>query len=164
MRSGSSTIEINASCEAVFDLIHDYPIRLQWDPFLRAAYLLNGATQAEVGVSSRCVARWAAGGLGMTTVYISLRRPTLAAVSMTSGPFFLRWFAASIRHRPLGEGRSRVTYRYRFASKPRWLAWMIEPIVGRVFQHETNRRLRALKSYLEQELDHRTHVPEVSRA
>ena len=141
MRSGTVAVEIDASCEATFDLIHDYPRRLLWDPFLRSANLLDGATQAEVGVSSRCVARWAAGGMGMNTVYVSLRRPAVAAVTMSHGPFFLRSFAASIRHCSIGEGKSQVTYRYRFAGKPNWLAWIVEPIVGRVFQHETNRRL-----------------------
>ena len=89
MRSGSAAIEIDASPEDVFDLIHDYSQRLQWDPFLRKAYLLDGATHADVGVCSRCVARRAAGGLAMDTEYVSFKRPDVAAVKMTNGPFFL---------------------------------------------------------------------------
>ena len=55
MRSGSTSIEIDVPPENAFDLIHDYSRRLDWDPFLRKAYLLNGASRADVGVSSRCV-------------------------------------------------------------------------------------------------------------
>ena len=149
MRSGSAAIEIDASPEDVFDLIHDYSQRLQWDPFLRKAYLLDGATQADVGVCSRCVARRAAGGLAMDTEYVSFKRPDVAAVKMTNGPFFLGRFAASIRHEPLGGNRCRVVYKYSFTAFPKWLGWGIEPIVGWVFQRETVRRLWALKDRLE---------------
>jgi polyketide cyclase/dehydrase/lipid transport protein len=35
MRSLEAAIEIRASPEAIFDLIHDYARRLEWDPFLK---------------------------------------------------------------------------------------------------------------------------------
>ena len=149
MRSGTASIEVDATSEDAFDLIHDYSRRLDWDPFLRQADLLNGANQADVHVTSRCVARWAVGGLGMETEYVSFRRPTVAAVKMTKGPFFLRTFAASIRHEPLGDSVSRVIYQYNFAAFPVWLRFLIEPIVHWIFQRETVSRLRALKDHLE---------------
>ena len=49
MRSVEETIEIRASLEAVFDLIHDYTRRLEWDPFLKEACLLEGAEAAGLG-------------------------------------------------------------------------------------------------------------------
>ncbi|EMI20093.1 hypothetical protein RMSM_02973 [Rhodopirellula maiorica SM1] len=100
MPATSVAIEIHANSEEIFDLIHDYSRRLAWDPFLREALLLNGAQSARVGVASRCVARKAVGGLAMDTKlamdteYVSFTRPTVAAVSMTQGPIFIRRFAA----------------------------------------------------------------------
>jgi hypothetical protein len=40
-RSREETILIDASPESVFDLIHDYKRRLEWDPFLKEATLLD---------------------------------------------------------------------------------------------------------------------------
>ena len=90
MHTGSAAIDIQAAPDAVFDMIHDYDRRLDWDPFLRKAHLLNDARVADIGVESRCVARRAVGGLAMDTVYVSFTRPSVAAVKMTRGPFFLR--------------------------------------------------------------------------
>ena len=149
MASASVTIHIHVDPEAVFDLIHDYSRRLDWDPFLREARLLNGAQVADRGISSRCVARRAVGGLAMDTVYVSFERPRVAAVNMTRGPIFLRSFAASIRQDRIDDNTTRVTYRYNFEARPRWLAFFIEPIVGWVFHRETCRRLSALKRFLE---------------
>jgi hypothetical protein len=47
-------IEIDATPEEVFDLIHDYNRRLEWDPFLKEARLL-GTSQAAAGAVCRCV-------------------------------------------------------------------------------------------------------------
>lgn len=149
MPSASATIDIHAAPEVVFDLIHDYSRRLDWDPFLREARLLNDAPAADLGVSSRCVARRAVGGCGMDTVYVSFARPTVAAVKMTRGPFLFHSFAATIRQEPIDDNTTRVTYRYNFKSQPRWLAFLVEPIISWVFHRETCRRLAALKHFLE---------------
>ncbi len=150
MSNAAVTVEINAPSTVVFDLIHDYPRRLEWDSFLREAKLLDGALTADRGVSSRCVARWAAGGLGMDTVYVSYTRPRIAAVEMKRGPFFLKSFAASIRQESIDDETTRVTYRYKYVVRPRRLAFLIEPIVGWIFHRETQARLAALKSFLEE--------------
>ena len=142
-------IEISAESDAIFDLTHDYARRLDWDPFLREATLLNGATCAGLGVVSRCVARRATGGLAMDTEYVSFSRPNVAAVSMTRGPFFLRSFAASIRQKQLANNLTLVTYRYNFKVKPRFLASIVEPMVDLVLKRETQKRLAALKSHME---------------
>ena len=146
MPSTFIAIEISAEPEAIFDLIHDYSRRLDWDPFLSAATLLNGATSADLGVVSRCVA---CSGLAMDTEYVSFSRPIVAAVSMTRGPFFFRKFAASIRQKQLSANLTLVTYRYYFEVQPRFLSFVIQPIVNFVFKRETRKRLAALKSYLE---------------
>ena len=97
MRSLEAAIDVHASPEDVFDLIHDYRRRLDWDPFLKEARLLDGAESAGLGIKSRCTARNGFGGLAMETVYVSFDRPRVAAVQMTRGPVLLEPFAASLR-------------------------------------------------------------------
>jgi len=56
MRFEHSAI-VNGTPEIVFALTQNYSVRLKWDPFLREAMLLNGATEPDVGVRAWCVAR-----------------------------------------------------------------------------------------------------------
>jgi hypothetical protein len=149
MRSREESIEVAAEPQAVFDLIHDYSRRLEWDPFLREARLLEGAASAGVGVQSICAARWGSGGMAMETVYVSFDRPGVAAVKMTRGPALLGEFAASLRQDEVAAGRTRVTYRFKLASRPRWLRFALDPILFAIFARETRSRLLALKRFLE---------------
>jgi hypothetical protein len=155
MPSRSYSTEIAGSPEAIFDLLHDYDRRLEWDPFLRQARLLGGATEAGPGVRTLCVARLRAGGAGMETVYVSFCRPTLAAVRMTRGPWFLSTFAASLRQETVAARRTRVTYTVSLRGRP----WLLTPVLYLVFGRETRQRLRALKHYMEATAD-----PAASRA
>jgi hypothetical protein len=145
----AESVEIESTAAEVFDLLHDYARRLEWDPFLRRADLEGGASEAGLGVSTYCVAHWRIGGLGMRTVYVSFRRPRVAAVKMTHGPWFLSKFAASISQRESAERRTRVTYKFSFSVRPRWVAGFVNPLFRALFRHETRRRLAALKSHLE---------------
>jgi Protein of Unknown function (DUF2784)/Polyketide cyclase / dehydrase and lipid transport len=148
-RSLEAAIEIRASPEAVFDLTHDYTRRLEWDPFLKEARLLEGAEAAGLGVKSRCTARSGFGGLAMETVYVSFDRPRVAAVRMTQGPAVLETFAASLRQDAVDAGVTRVTYRFNFSTRPRWLRAIADPIAAALFGREVRQRLEALKRYLE---------------
>ncbi|MFT3713874.1 MAG: SRPBCC family protein [Archangium sp.] len=137
--------EIPASCEAVFDLVHDYGQRLTWDTLLRAAYMEEGAPAATGNVAV-CSGKWLVGGLTLRTVYVSFQRGKVAAVKMINTPPFFRAWAASIRHEPLGPNASRVIYTWNFKAKPGFLAFLFEPIMALFFRWETRRRLRALKT------------------
>ena len=113
--------ELPADCDTVFDLVHDYDRRLQWDTLLREAFVEGGRPA----------------GKGEVAAVKMVNRP----------PLFERW-AASIRHERTGEHRSRIVYTYNFAARPRWLASVLEPILAVVFRWETRRRLRALRTAL----------------
>ncbi len=149
MRSLEAAIEIRASPEAIFDLIHDYARRLEWDPFLKEACLLEGAKAAGLGVKARCTARNGFAGLAMETVYVSFDRPRVAAVKMTRGPAVLGTFAASLRQEDVGSGMTRVTYLFNFSTRPRWLRAIADPIAAALFRREVRGRLEALKRHLE---------------
>ncbi len=145
----SVELEIACPAEEVFDLLHDYERRLEWDPLLSRADIIDGSPAAAKGVKTRCVGTWRSGGLGLETEYISFDRGRVAAVSMCRpAPFFAR-FVATIDHRTLSEGRSVVRYIYSFQARPRSLRWLLEPIMNAVLRFETRRRLHALKSFLE---------------
>jgi Polyketide cyclase / dehydrase and lipid transport len=135
--------EIPASREATFDLLHDDERRLEWDTLLRKAYTVGGVP-AGPGVEAVCQARLSLGGLRFRTVYVTYRRPELAAVKLVGrAPFFASW-AASIRHEPLAAGRHELRYTLTFRCRPRLLAPVIEAVALAAFRWETRRRLRAL--------------------
>jgi hypothetical protein len=85
----------------------------------------------------------------METVYVSFDRPKVAAVKMTSGPVMLETFAASLRQEEVEPGVTRVTYRFNFQTRPRWLRPLADPIAAALFSREVRGRLAALKRYLE---------------
>ena len=138
---------IPAPSSAVFDLLHDYTRRLEWDTLLQAAYLTGGATKADKGVTAVCVGRKSLGGIALATEYVTFERPTLAAVKMVNAPAFFQSWAASIRHEDISAGESRLTYKFHFTTKPRLLRFALDPIMERLFAWETRRRLQALRTF-----------------
>ncbi len=150
MAHGEVSAIIPAPSQAVFDLLHDYARRLEWDTLLQAAYLEGGANVAGQGVTSVCVGRRSLGGLALKTVYVTFERPTLAAVKMVNAPPFFKSWAASIHHEDVSEQASRITYKFHFTTKPAILRFILDPIMERVFFWETRKRLHALKAFFMQ--------------
>ena len=106
-RSREETILIDASPESVFDLIHDYKRRLEWDPFLKEATLLD-RDSAALGATCLCVSKNSFGGMAMDAVSVSFDRPHVAAVKMVRGTGVLEWFAATLRLDPVGNRLRRL--------------------------------------------------------
>jgi ribosome-associated toxin RatA of RatAB toxin-antitoxin module len=136
---------VQGSPDEVFALTQDYSRRLSWDPFLRSAELVGGAVAPAIGVRAWCVAR---AGLGMETEYVSFAPPRLVAVKMTRGPSMLESFGGAWEFSPAGNGATRVTFRYQFRMRPRWVAWLLEPLARRWFSWETRKRVIALQAAL----------------
>src|SRR5262245_61093577 len=128
---------IPAPSSAVFDLLHDYARRLEWDTLLQAAYLEDGAKVAARGVTAVCVGRKSLGGIALKTVYVTFERPTLAAVRMVNSPALFESWAASIRHDDISARESRLTYKFQFTTRPRVLRFAMDPLMHRVFVWET---------------------------
>src|SRR5262245_26996588 len=157
------SIVIAASADALFALTQDYRRRLDWDPFLKSAELVGGAPKAAVGVRAFCVAH---NGLGMETEYVSFNPPRTCAVKMTRGPRLIESFAGSWRFEEIAPYQTRVTFRYHLRARPRWLAWLLTPLLSRRFARETRRRLDALKRAAETapaSRDHHTPSSAISR-
>ncbi|MCI0396476.1 MAG: SRPBCC family protein [Chloroflexi bacterium] len=147
MAHGEVSELIPAPSHLVFDLLHDYTRRLEWDTLLQAAYLDDGHTVAGKGVTSVCVGRRSLGSIALKTVYVTFNPPTLAAVKMVNAPPFFQSWAASIHHADISEHESRITYKFHFTTKPRFLEFLLDPLMKRVFLWETRKRLRALQAF-----------------
>jgi len=137
------SIVIAASPGDLFALTQDYARRLEWDPFLKSAELLDGAASADVGVRAYCVAH---NGLGMETEYVSFNPPRACAVKMTRGPRMIASFAGSWRFEEASAGATRVGFRYNLRASWR----LLTPIIGWIFGRDTRKRLKALKEAIEQ--------------
>ncbi len=151
MPHGQASEIIPAPSSAVFDLLHDYARRLEWDTLLQAAYLDNGHTAAGPGVTSVCVGRRSLGGIALKTIYVTFNRPTLAAVKMVNAPIFFQSWAASIQHEDLSPTQSRITYKFHFTTKPYLLRFILDPLIERIFLWETRKRLKALPAFFSRE-------------
>ena len=147
MPHGKVSEIIPAPSQAVFDLLHDYSRRLEWDTLLQAAYLDDGYLAAGKGATSVCVGRRSLGGLALKTVYVTFERPRAAAVKMVNAPPFFQSWAASIHHEDIAERASRVTYKFHFTTRPRALQFVLDPMLERLFTWETRKRLQALRDY-----------------
>lgn len=140
---------IRASCDDVFRIVHDYGRRLEWDTLLQAAYL-EDADRADVGVVAVCVGKTVLMGIEMRTAYVSFKPGKVAAVKLSSPAPFFDSFAASIRHFDGGNGRSEIVYELNYKAKPVFLRPILHPIMSRMLEWETRKRLRSLKRYFEE--------------
>lgn len=138
-------LEIDCPREQIFDLTQDYPRRLEWDPFLSKATLLGGFAEPCVGAKALCVDHH---GFSMEVIYVSYKRPEVAAVKMTRGPFFLSSFAGTWRFTEAGTGRTSVLFEYYYR-----LAWpfaILQRLVNGVFAREFAERLEALDNFVKE--------------
>lgn len=141
---------IPAPAREVFDLLHDYRRRLEWDTLLRKAYLEDDFPKACKGAISVCQGKAFLGGIALRTEYVSFERGKVAAVKMLNQPPFFETFAASIRHADTGENNSEIVYKVNFTAKPKFLRWILHPLMKAVFIWETRKRLSSLKAFFKQ--------------
>ena len=149
MPHGTVCEVIPAPSAEVFRLLHNYDRRLEWDTLLQAAYLTEGYRDAQLGAVSVCKGRTHLGGLELKTKYLSFRPPEVAAVKMVNRPPLFDTFAATIRHKDLSDSSSSVEYKYNFTARPKWLRFILHPLMNAMLAFETKKRLRALKHFFE---------------
>jgi hypothetical protein len=141
--------DMPAAAEVVFDAFHYQSWRHRWDSLVHATHVLGGAPCPYVGAVTCNSGGGLLRPLAMQTRFVSYEPARVAAATMVGSSFpFVRW-AASMRHRPLAEGRSVMVYTYSFECGPRMLRWAIEPVVKRVFDWQTHRRFARMRSFLQ---------------
>jgi len=144
---------IPVSALDVFNLVHDYKRRLEWDTLLQKAYLEDEFPDSCKGAISVCQGRTILGGFALRTEYVSFERGKLAAVKMLNQPPFFETFAASIRHLVIGENQSEIIYKVNFTAKPKFLRWLLHPIMKAILVWETKKRLIALRVFFKRNLN-----------
>ena len=86
--------------------------------------------------------------MGFETRYVGFRPGELAAAEMFNHLPLFEKFVSGIRHRHV-LGGSIVDYKFHFMARPRYLRWLLEPLMLRYLQHETRCRLLARTEFLE---------------
>ncbi|HEY6325448.1 MAG TPA: SRPBCC family protein [Candidatus Cybelea sp.] len=141
----TKALEIDCPRELLFDLTQDYERRLEWDPFLSKARLLDGEQTPHIGTKALCTDHH---GFAMEVIYVAYKRPDVAAVKMTRGPFFLASFAGTWRFTETGEGHTSVLFEYFYR-----LAWpfaIFRRFVDVTFAREITERLEALDNFVKE--------------
>ena len=141
------TAEILVPQARAFELTQDYRLRKVWDPFITESKLLDGATQADVGVKNWVRAR---NGFSMTVEYVSYKPPSVTAMKMIDGPWFFSSFGGSWLFKPITDLSTAVTFQYTFKTRWAWLQPLIDPIIKQVFTWDIKARVLGLKKYAEQ--------------
>ena len=140
---------IPASSEAVFELLHDYRRRLEWDTLLREAHLEPEFSEAKRGAISVCRGKLILGGFALRTQYVSFEKGKVATVKLLNQPPFFASFAASIRHVEIDAHRSQIIYKVNLTAKPVFLRPLLHPLMCVVLVWETRKRLKALKNFFQ---------------
>ena len=142
----TTSIVVSRPANELFSLSQDYARRLEWDSYLCEAFLLDGALQADIGVRSHCKNRT---GAVMVSRYISYAPPTHAAVEMVSGPWLLERFGGTWRFRQESSDLTKVEFIYNFRARPRFLRWLIEPVIAMIYRRSMERRASSFKAWTE---------------
>ncbi|EYF05795.1 type II toxin-antitoxin system RatA family toxin [Chondromyces apiculatus] len=146
MSTIQTSAEIDAPIAPLFELMQDYGLRLDWDPFLREMRFQDGATEAAVGVQVWVRAH---NGLTMEVEYITLKRPEQVAMRMTKGPAIFKQFSGAWGLKAITPERTRVTFRYNFTVRPGFLAPLLDPVTRWVMRRDMEQRLAGLKKSAE---------------
>lgn len=138
------TKEILVSQENLFHLTQNYDLRMAWDPFPESYNFLNGSEVRE-GLQLEVTDKI---GRTMIVEYVSYKSPTVAAVKMVSGPWYIKSFAGSWSFKEISKNRTLAIFKYNIRGYP--------PILGIVirlaFKWNVNKRLTALKQYAESKI------------
>jgi hypothetical protein len=138
-----------APADVVFDAFHYHAWRMRWDSLVEATHVIGDAECPYVGAVTQNAGGGLLKGLTMTTQFISFDRPRVAAAAMQGESFPFRRWAASMRHKPLPDGTSIMTYAYSFEVKPQALRWVLAPATKLVFDWQTRKRFARMRSFLE---------------
>jgi hypothetical protein len=148
MRHARFEYRMHAPAAVVFDAFHFHRWRACWDSLVGATHVVGGADCPSIGAETVNTGRGVLRQLTMRTRFVSFDRPRLAAARMVGRSFpFTRW-AASMRHHALGPDASLLTYTYTLEAGPRWLHWLVEPVVQRAFDAQTHRRFARLQAFV----------------
>ncbi|EGH95136.1 MULTISPECIES: hypothetical protein [Pseudomonas syringae group] len=137
------------SATQAFETFHNHDIRTRWDSLLSSAVVEDGSSHPYVGAISSNQGRGWKRLFAMRTRFVNYRpsHHVAAAVLIEPQGCFQEW-AASMHHKDLGDNTSELTYTFNLRLRPRWLGWMFDSLINRLFEIETRRRFAAMAKYL----------------
>jgi hypothetical protein len=131
-----------APAAVVFDAFHYHCWRHRWDSLVRRTQVVGGDPCPSVNaITENGGAGWLR-PLSMRTRFVSYQPGVVAAAVMVGRSFPFRKWAASMRHRPLGESGSLMVYTYRLE------AMLFEPLMRVAFRRQTFDRFHRLQQFL----------------
>lgn len=130
----------------LFELSQDYSRRMHWDPFSESYHFDTPDWTPCVGAELSGRAR---NGYTMRARYIAFNPPEGAAFEMVSGPWFFKTFAAAWRFVQRSSSSTAVSFNYNFTVRPRFLRWLLEPLLIRSLERHIQARIAGLKAYAE---------------
>ncbi|MEO6678879.1 MAG: hypothetical protein ABIO21_16055 [Pseudomonas sp.] len=137
-----------ASAADTFEAFHNHTVRMQWDTLLSRAGVEGGGIRPYIGAITFNEGRGWKRYFSMRTRFVNFQPGQVAAALLVEPEGVFAWWAASMRHRDLGDNTSELIYTFSVRLRPRWLGWMLDPLVNRIFEHETRQRFAAMAEYL----------------
>jgi hypothetical protein len=131
------------SAREVFDVLHDYERRLEWDPVMREARLTGGRSLAGPGATRHSRTSLQLGSLELDEQYVTFHPGELASLKMVNHPPLLDSFGTCTRHKDTPQG-SVAIYSANFHTRPKWLRPVMEPLAAALLMFEAKRHLRSL--------------------
>lgn len=143
-------IKLIMPCSAVdaFEGFHNHGVRLQWDSLLSHATIEDGSSHPYIGAISSNRGRGWKRLFAMRTRFVNYKPPRVAAAVLIEPQGCFQEWSASMQHRDLDDGTSELTYTFSVRLRPRWLGWLLNPLVNALFEFETRRRFAAMAKYL----------------
>jgi uncharacterized protein YndB with AHSA1/START domain len=132
-----------APADEVFEVLHDYEHRQEWDPVLRETRLTGGLREPKLGAKRHSRAAYQLGNLEVDEEYVTFHPGELAALRMLNHPSFLESFGSCTRHKNT-PGGSVAIYSANFHTKPKWLRPVMEPLASAWLMFEARRHLNSL--------------------
>ncbi|UZE26925.1 hypothetical protein [Pseudomonas asplenii] len=142
------TLIMPASAAEAFEAFHNHDIRRQWDTLLSAAGVEGGGNHPYIGAITFNHGRGWKRHFALRTRFVNYLPPKVAAAVLVEPAGWFHWWAASMRHRDLGNQTSELIYTFNVQLRPRWLGWLLDPLVQRIFEYETRQRFAAMAGYL----------------
>jgi hypothetical protein len=156
-----AALVIHAPREVVYSISQDYSVRAEWDPFTAHLEMADGSPWF-IKSGSRVFVRSKLGS-SMVVEFVHLDPPSRAAVSMVSGPRYLRKFAGSWIFDEIDQRATLVRFRYLIAARRGMFRKAMDIIAAWYFQRVVIRRLEGLKRYCERMARLRATPPALRR-
>ncbi|NWB84340.1 MULTISPECIES: hypothetical protein [Pseudomonas] len=148
MKQRRISLIMPSSAAEAFEAFHNHSVRRQWDTLLSHAAVEGGGNHPYIGAITINQGRGWKRLFALRTRFVNYLPAQVAAAVIVEPAGCFEWWAASMRHRDIDDATSELIYTFSVRLRPRWLGWVLDPLVNRVFEWETRQRFAAMAAYL----------------